>query len=174
MGAGLEKYKFTDEMYQALTANFCLVAESVNLDEISRDEIDYRIRESLTNELSDITGVYFWTMNLHKVRYKIYAGKTKSLKRRLSDYINPFQIHSPNDYKLKFFQNFIFRNFPEATFDLYFMPCDLHSYTQHETETVKHFCPLVNERAQLSQEAKNKMKQAFAEYYDSVFAEKIY
>ena len=173
MGINLDKFKIDNNDLPEFLNQFSLVAESVNLEISSRSEVESKIIESLMIDDCNVTGVYFWILRIEDAQYKIYAGKTKSLKRRLSDYFNKFQIHSPNDYKLKFFQSFIFSHLPNADFDLYFKQCNLSDYTEYETQTVNQFKPLINERAQVTDEAKDKMKQAFAEYYESVCIAKI-
>lgn len=172
MKLNYQKYCFRTDESAIFKETFQKVAVNVFLENIENRHLNEAICKSLGIEDCDLTGVYFWVMNMDGIGYKIYAGKTKSLKRRLSDYTNPFQIHSPNDYKLQFFQTFILKHFPEATFDLYFMKCNMHDYTSKETEVVNTFKPLVNERAKVSLEAKEKMKAAFANYYNSVFIEK--
>ena len=105
--------------------------------------------------------------------YKIYVGKTKSLPRRLSDYTNEFQVHAPNDYKLRFFQSFILGREPNAAFDLYFSKGGAQGYTMDETEAVKEYGPLINERAETTAEDREIMKQAFAAHYSGIFAQKV-
>lgn len=123
--------------------------------------------------LRDVAGIYFWTMRIGTSSYKIYVGKTKSLPRRLSDYTNEFQIHAPNDYKLRFFQRFILSREPNAVFDLYFAEEGAQGYTMDETETVKEYGPLINERAETTAEDREAMKQAFAAHYSGIFAQKV-
>ena len=173
MSSSFDKFKFTSEMIVSLQANFKLVAKNVNLMDMTRNDIELEICHSLQKDHCNVTGVYFWVMEIKSQQYRVYVGKTKSLKRRLSDYFNNFQIHSPNDYKLNFFQNYVLGLYPDARFDLYFMPCEISEYTQNETKMVNKFSPLINERPRVSQETKNKMKQAFREYYVSVFEGKI-
>ncbi|USD48744.1 GIY-YIG nuclease family protein [Vibrio sp. SCSIO 43153] len=173
MSSNFDKFKFTDEMVADLEAKFCLVAKDANLYDVTKNDIELEICHSLQKDHCNVTGVYFWVMEIQSQKYRIYVGKTKSLSRRLSDYFNNFQIHSPNDCKLKFFQSYVLGQYPSAKFELYFMPCGISEYTQNETQMVNTFMPLINERARVSQDTKNKMKQAFREYYDSVFQAKI-
>ncbi|ENJ1793123.1 hypothetical protein AB0557_004337 [Vibrio parahaemolyticus] len=173
MSSKFDKFKFTDEMVVSLNANFKLVAKNVNLMDVTKSDIELEICHSLQYDHCNVTGVYFWVMEIESQQYRIYVGKTKSLSRRLSDYFNNFQIHSPNDYKLKFFQDYVLDLHHRAKFELYFMPCDISEYTQNETKMVNKFTPLINERARVSQDTKDKMKQAFQEYYVSVFEAKI-
>ena len=84
-----------------------------------------------------------------------------------------FQIHSPNDYKMRFFQDFIFKHIPDAKFSLFFRRCSLEEYTEIETYSLKRYNSLINQRAATKEETKEKMKQAFREYYEAVFISKI-
>ena len=67
-----------------LNSDFNLVCHNANLTEPEKGDIG-----SLRIDSPIGPGVYFWTMNLESVTYKIYIGKTKSLQRRVSDYIRP-------------------------------------------------------------------------------------
>ncbi len=164
MNLNITPYKLLDIEMRNLESKYSLVLKSVNLNLIDKT--------SLT-KIPSIFGVYFWVMSYKGSKYKIYIGKTNSLKRRLNDYSINFQIHSPNDFKLRFFQDFINSHFNDSTLDLYFMECSKNDYTERETDAINTFKPVINERAHVSDEMKNKMKQAFEEYYKEIFISKL-
>lgn len=118
-------------------------------------------------------GVYFWVLLLKDEWYKIYIGKTKSLVRRLSDYTNPFQVHSPNDYKLRFFHEFILGHATDAKLALFFKPCSLADYTDVETRLVSAFSPLINARSRAQGDERELMKAAFTKYYKAIFEREL-
>ncbi len=122
-------------------------------------------------ETSKVLGVYFWTMRLGNNTFKIYAGKTNSLPRRLRDYKNEFQEHAPNDYKLRFFHTLMFEYHSDAELDLYFVAANGH--TQKENEVVRYYRPLINEKAKVSEADRKIIKDAFKEYYNSIFKKKL-
>lgn len=162
---GLEKYLFTIEDKSKLQSEFKLVMPSVNLESIN-------LKSSGLLELSEKQGVYFWLMRIGNNIYKVYAGKTKSLPRRLTDYRNGFQPHSPNDFKLQFFYTFILTHYPDAEFDLYFVS-DIN-HTEKENEVLQKFNPLIiNERDKVSKQDRGEVKNAFSKYYSSSFNAKL-
>lgn len=165
---GLERYRFVDAEAATFNGRFSRVLTDVDLETLSP-----RSPDSMLRALRDVAGIYFWTMRIGSFTYKIYVGKTKSLPRRLSDYTNEFQIHAPNDYKLRFFQSFIRNREPTAAFDLYFVKGGVQGYTLDETEAVKEYGPLINERAETTSEDREVMKQAFAAHYSGIFTQKL-
>ena len=165
---GLERYRLGNVEAVTFHERFNLVLTDVDLETLSPRGPDPKLRA-----LRDVSGIYFWTMRSGTSTYKIYVGKTKSLPRRLSDYTNEFQVHAPNDYKLRFFQSFILSREPNAVFDLYFTEGGAQGYTIDETEAVKEYGPLINERAETTAEDREVMKQAFAAHYSGIFARKV-
>jgi hypothetical protein len=135
---------------------------------VTRSKSD--IERSLTSA-ADIPGVYFWLMRDGSNYYKIYVGKTKSLKRRVSDYLKGFQPHSPNDYKIRIFQEVVLNHIPTAGFILYFARASVETYTQLETEMVQRYAPLLNRRARLCGDAREVFQKAFEVYYRQGFEE---
>ena len=127
---------------------------------------------TLKKAVMDVTadaGIYFWLLDLDSICYKIYIGKTTSLKRRLGDYSNPFQIHSPNDYKIKFFQEFILNKYKKAQFRLLFKRASKESITTLETKEINTFNPLINQRKKPSKEVQLKIFDSFQAYYNESF-----
>ena len=162
--SGLNQYQLADEEAVTFHAEFKLIMSNVNLETI-------KLNNPALTALSNVLGVYFWVMRLGGSAYKIYAGKTNSLPRRLRDYKNEFQEHAPNDYKLRFFQTFMLEHHSDAELDLYFV--DAEGHTQKENEVVRKYCPLINEKAKVSKVDKKIMKDAFEKYYASIFKEKL-
>lgn len=165
---GLERYKFSDSEAATFHKRFNRVLADVDLEALTPRGPDPMLRA-----LRDVAGIYFWTMRIGTSTFKIYVGKTKSLPRRLSDYTNEFQVHAPNDYKLRFFQSFILSLEPDAAFDLHFAEGGAQGYTMDETEAVKEYGPLINERADTTAEDRETMKQAFSDHYSRIFAQKL-
>ena len=162
--SGLDRYQLASEEAAKFYIEFQLVMANVNLETI-------KLNNPALTALSNVLGVYFWMMRLGSSTYKIYAGETNSLPRRLRDYKNEFQEHAPNDYKLRFFQDFMLKHCADAEFDLYFIVADGH--TQKENEVVRKYCPLINEKTRVSKADRKVMKDAFEEYYTSIFKEKL-
>lgn len=165
---GLERYRLCDDEVETFRSRFNCVLTDVDLETLAP-----RSPDSVLHALREVAGIYFWTMRMGASTYKIYVGKTKSLPRRLSDYTNEFQVHAPNDYKLRFFQNFIRGRAPTAAFDLYFAKEGTQGHTLDETEAVNLYAPLINERAETTSEDRAVMKQAFDTYYSAIFAKKL-
>jgi hypothetical protein len=105
--------------------------------------------------------------------YKIYIGKTSSLKRRMNDYAKEFQPHSANDFKLRIFQQAIFDHAPDAVFQLRFRPVGLADCTRLESEAVREFLPLLSERSSPSAETKEAIRNAFEAFYRRGFEERL-
>lgn len=162
--SSFDQYLLNDEEAATFHAEFKLVLKNVNLETI-------QINNPELTALKNTHGVYFWVMRLGNSSYKIYVGKTNSLPRRLRDYKNKFQEHAPNDYKLRFFQTFINEHHPGSELDLYFTAAE--EYTQKENESVRKYCPLINEKAGVSDVDRKVMKDAFAKYYGSIFKSKL-
>ena len=154
-----------------LNQNYQEVSHNLILDALTKKIAEELIIDKKIDPVE--TGVYFWILELEGKQYKVYIGRTKSLIRRLSDYTSTFQIHSPNDYKLRFFQEFIYENYKNANFSLFFRKCSKNDYTEIETSEIQRYKPLINLRAQVSVEEKNKIKKAFRSYYESVFISKL-
>lgn len=165
---GLERYRLRNDELETFHDQFNPVLKDVDIETLNLRDPDLMLRA-----FRDVAGIYFWVMRIGKSAYKIYVGKTKSLPRRLSDYTREFQVHAPNDYKLRFFQNFIRNCAPAAAFDLYFMKASFQGYTLDEAEAERLYQPLINERAVISDEDRTTIKQAFKKYYETVFAQKI-
>jgi len=74
--------------------------------------------ESLTRLLEThkkVPGIYLWVLRHETKEYKLYIGQTNSLANRLLNYVNEFQAHLPNDYKLRIFAAFLAEHAPQRT-----------------------------------------------------------
>jgi len=121
----------------------------------------------------DGSGIYFWLMTLDSVEYKVYIGRTKSLSRRVKEYANEFQPHSPNDYKLRFFQEFMKDAAPGATLDLYSSKEMPKGLDNEETVAVNEYDPLINVLPKPTSQAKNALMHAYSIYYRSLFEQSL-
>jgi hypothetical protein len=124
---------------------------------------DEHIEQALA-KYKGVPGIYFWLMKYEGVSYKIYIGSTRSLSRRLLNYMSEFQAHSPNDYKPQVFLAFINELIPGATLDLYFRR-EAGSLNDAETKAKHDYDPLLNDLPAPTSEAKEALKGAFSLYY---------
>ena len=160
----LNECKISQDQAVDFHADFTLVLHNFGL---TKPEI--RNHPVLTN-FKGVPGVYFLVMRLNDCSYKIYAGKARCLLRRLNDYTNGFQIHSPNDYKLRAFRHVILNHEPQTEFDLYFQKSSKDTYTQQETATIKKYDPLLNQRGDGD---RNLIQEAFEAYFSQSFKKKL-
>jgi len=130
-----------------------------------REGVDFATLEKAS--IPSACGCYFWLLSVGPRRFKIYLGRTRSLSRRLLEYRNPFQVHSPNDFKLQFFWAWLTRDIPAARLDLYFrtVPPDLCKAA--ETELVRRYRPLINCLPPPTLADRQAIQFAFEEYYRS-------
>lgn len=162
----LRKYMISDEDGRELQESFVELLSDVDLHCIDLE----KHQESLKDY---DYGIYFWVLTLNNVRYKVYIGKTNSIVRRVKEYTIDFQIHSPNDFKMRFFQDFIAKSVSSFDLSLYFSPKTKETYTQSETQAIRYFKPMINERSNTSSDQKASIKKAFSQYYESVFSSKL-
>ena len=167
---GLEPYILSDVQRAGVETEFSLVLADARL--AGRSKAD--IRRAIPDTCDGVPGVYLWVMSVGPVLYRVYVGKTKSLERRVADYMKDFQPHSPNDYKIRIFQQAVFAKEPEASFMLYFARASLETYTRLETQAVQRYTPLLNQRASVAPAAREAFQKAFEAFYragfDSVLA----
>ncbi len=167
----LDNYEYTNDDKKEYP--FELVKENVNIND--PDARNKFRKDPKLKDLGDIPGVYLWVMKYAGKEYKIYVGKARSLSRRLEDYTNSFQVHSPNDYKLCFFQSFLEETLgdPRATMDLYFLKSTLDGFTDLETKVVRAYGPFINKRGRLGDDAIDKMRAHFRDHYFEIFRNKL-
>lgn len=163
---GLERFRLSEEKQNIISSQFVLVLEDANFTTRSQEEI----MQSLGGKHNRL-GVYFFVLTIGSFRYGLYIGKTKSITRRVQDYLYNFQAHSPNDYKIRVFQQMVLEKVPEAQFSLYFRDTDLKTYTALEKELIEQFNPIMNKRAIAGQGARVAFREAFEKYYRAGFEE---
>lgn len=162
----LDNYMFTDGELEVFKIDYFPLLINVNL-----NELNLKANKELFDKYN--CGVYFWVLTIGGIKYKIYIGKTNSIKRRLREYSIEFQIHSPNDFKMRFFQNFISKNFSQYDLSLYFSSESKETYTNKETQSIRVYKPMINQRSSVSLEQKHAMQNAFESYYESIFINKL-
>jgi hypothetical protein len=162
---GLQPFILNEAQRIGIEAEFALVLSDARLVGRSKDDI----RHAIPKIYDDVPGIYFWIMGIGPHLYRIYVGKTKSLERRVADYMKDFQAHSPNDYKIRIFQQAICEKEPSAGFRLYFERASLDTYTSLETQAVQRYDPLLNRRASVSPAAREAFKNAFEAFYRAGF-----
>lgn len=161
---GLEAFRLSREGQKELETKFQLVLDDANFITRRKEEIRHALPGTCNS-----SGVYFWVMNVGEFRYRLYIGKTNSLVRRVADYLKEFQAHSPNDYKIRIFQEAILEFEPMAKFNLYFMQVPLDAYTTLETKLIRQYDPLLNRRAKVGKAARESFRNAFAAFYRAGF-----
>lgn len=163
---GFERFLLADPQAEAMRAKFAPVLTGTDL---AKSELVNDVIATYKN----VPGLYFWVMRHGGAQYKIYIGKTKSFSYRVLNYVNDFQAHSPNDYKLRIFHAFLSELLPEAALDLYFAPTDPESLTSAETAAVLEYVPLLNKLPPPSAAAKEELRKAFSLYYRSAFEQRL-
>ena len=117
-------------------AKFVRVDKNIKLDALDRKR---------PAAYPDGSGVYYWIMRRGKDRFKIYAGRTTSLRRRVREYANTFQPGVPNDYKMRHFETWMRERFADAQLDLYFY--ETANHVDEEKRVVRKTQPFINVRA---------------------------
>ena len=158
-----DRYRLPPKDQQEFDSIFKLVHRRVVLADAS----------TLATQTPEYSGCYFWVLRHNHDLFKIYIGRTSSLRRRLNDYANNFQIHAPNDYKIRFFQQYCDQFVPEAELDMYFAHTPIERCKNRETELVRQFHPMINQRLASTQTQRDRIRNAFFEYYAEVFHTKL-
>ena len=118
--------------------------------------------------LTSEPGLYAWTVNTDTYEVVLYIGQASSLQRRIYNYSQPFQPHSPNDRKLYFAQRALTRRFPEAQFSLYWQACSLELLNEREKKEIHSLSPVLNVKSVYSKEHTAKLEQAYSDLYEEV------
>jgi hypothetical protein len=127
----MKRYQVTaaDDLF----SRFSRVGEDINLDAFDRKQ---------RGAYPSGPGIYYWVMRCGNDRFKIYVGRTTSLRRRVCEYANEFQPGVPNDYKMRHFQRWMRERFSDAQLDLYF--CETPNRIAEEKEVVRKTRPFIN------------------------------
>ena len=160
----LSSYRIREDEVERIDSDFPMVCENANLLEPTG-----AISAILKSTDFVVPGVYFWTMTDNRSEYKIYVGKTKSLRKRVTDYSREFQPHSVNDYKLQIFQQVVTSTYSGFTFNIRFCPSPVEEMTSREKDAINLYRPLLNERRATSHEAKTEFLNAFVRLYSDGF-----
>jgi hypothetical protein len=120
--------------------------------------------------LGEEPGTYLWTIVSGTEQYTLYVGKCSNLAKRIYAYTQSFQPHAPNDRKLAFSQAALRDLLGEAAFDLYFKPCPREEIDRMETDGIKTFSPLMNQRSPYSAEARLEFEAMYEAFYRRVLA----
>jgi hypothetical protein len=110
-------------------------------------------------------------MRIGQERYKIYVGRARSVRKRVKDYGLPFQVHSPNDFKLQLFQLFMADTWPDAELELHFVQCPEADLKKRELTLIKSLHPLIDSLRAPSPEERQQILQAFTRYYNNALKE---
>ena len=156
----LARFLFSQDQAAQLRAEFEQIATDIRL-----HSADASVRSSMPQT----SGCYFWTLRDTGREYRIYVGRTKSMKKRFADYASDIQIHAPNDQKLRFFQEFIHELDETAAFDLYFMRVPEMESKARERLLVDHFKPLINSLRRPTPEDRESIRNGFRAYYRDAF-----
>jgi hypothetical protein len=133
--------------------------------------VDLSLVATLLPALPDTSGCYLWLMRIGQERYKIYVGRTRSVRKRLKDYGLAFQMQSPNDFKLQLFQLFMADTWHDAELELYFVECPEADLKERERMLINSLHPLINNLRVPSPEERRSAQQAFTSYYNNALNE---
>ena len=129
--------------------------------------------ESALHKEHKESGVYFWLLEHKSMYYPIYVGQTVSLAGRQGRYIENFQAHVPNNFKLRVFFGFVNELLPDATIELFYLKTDRGNLGSEERAAIEKYRPLLNNLPQPTPEEKEKLQKAFSDYYTSVFKRRL-
>lgn len=160
LAARMDRFGLTHDQLARLRGSYRLLLENVDLS--LRGRLD-------PAQHPMISGIYCWILHLENRGFGIYVGRTRSIAARLANYGGEFQPHSPNDYKLRLFQDFVKETDPQARMDLHFLPQPIDALKIAEKEEIAAFDPMLNRRHLASQDSRDALKRAFARYYRSAF-----
>lgn len=124
------------------------------------------------SSLPDKSGCYLWVVRYGAAKYCIYAGRTNSVRRRAGDYSAPFQMHSPNDFKLRFFEEQLREFQPQAKLSLFFKAVPTEHCVEEEKRFISMFMPAINRLAAPSAQDREVIQSAYRDYYRSAFGNK--
>lgn len=112
--------------------------------------------------------IYAWTLRIDETQPAerlLYIGKTRSLRRRVREYLQPFQPHSPNDYKLQVFQRQALTVFPQSRLLLYAKPELVAMLTASEKRLIDWFDPPLNRRTTVPDSVRTEFQVSFEKFY---------
>ncbi len=161
-----------DEMTPSLPSDFVLTAtdNTALASGFTRlaQNVDLCAVESLLPLLPADSGCYLWLLCHECRQYKVYLGRAGSIRKRVKDYGLDFQLHSPNDFKLRLFYSFMTEWWPGSTLDLYFAAHPAAHLRDRERDLIRQFRPLINNLPAPSDDERTIVQDAFRAYYRSV------
>jgi hypothetical protein len=118
-------------------------------------------------------GCYVWVAQHNSSRYCVYVGRTTSIRRRAADYSAPFQLHSPNDFKLRFFEEDLRKAAPDALLSLYFKALPEKECFAEEQHLIAALHPAINSLPRPVESDRLVIKDAYRQYYRSAFRRRV-
>lgn len=126
-------------------------------------------------------GLYLWTFIIDNVEFKLYVGSANERKSaqnnkrgmagRFSEYIDKFHPSSPNDYKIKFFENFLGE--VKVSFNFYYSERNDSDLRAIESRLRKEINPLFDNTNFFKEDKnKEKIKNCYQEEYNVFFNHK--
>jgi hypothetical protein len=115
--------------------------------------------------LPAVAGCYLWIATHESARFSIYIGRTNSIRRRAADYSAPFQMHSPNDSKLRFFEEELRAALPAATLSLYFQAIPVEGCAKREQELIAALRPAINTLPVPDEHVRKAIADVYREHY---------
>lgn len=160
---GVEKFKIKE----GFPGGFKLLFEDFRFD--VPGEIHVAMKQDKNNE-EIASGIYFWVMRWNDCNYAIYMGSSNNLMGRLKNYTAAFQPHSPNNFKIRCFHDFMGQEFSGATLDLYVLSeaIDRKELYRHECGLIVKYHPLMNKLPSLK-ESRREIQDKFKAFYRDSF-----
>jgi hypothetical protein len=156
----IQRYALNGEQADHLRSRFVKVLDGCRVRTLRSDGMGHGVAEE--------SGCYVWIMRIGSESYSIYVGRTNSIVRRVRDYGGSFQVHSPNDFKLRLVEEALGEVFEAALFDLYFEPCPLRECSDRERSLIAFFRPLVNDLPKPTAWERERVEDAYRAFYRSV------
>ncbi|MEK6244358.1 MAG: GIY-YIG nuclease family protein [Pseudomonadota bacterium] len=126
------------------------------------------------SEISEERGVYFVSGEREGNPLKVYVGKANNFRKRLRDYHRGFQVHSPNDRKLAFVQEWLGRADPQWQLRLHTLEVEQgKDLDKVERKWIRLLDRLVNGTVRLGDQEKEKIHAAYRNYFHEFFANKL-
>jgi hypothetical protein len=125
---------------------------------------------SLAQKLPKESGIYLWTICHNETEHALYIGKAALLSRRIYNYAQSFQPHSPNDRKLYFAQEALRQMKPGAKFPLYWKQVSATDLNEAELDAIRNLKPVMNNRSRYSPEHRARLADAYSALYSELIA----
>lgn len=153
----LSDFRISETLFQTVEQEFRLLLEDCRL-ELGRSSPGL-------SQLPAVAGCYLWIAAHESARFCVYVGRTNSIRRRAADYSAPFQMHSPNDFKLRFFEEELRTALPTATLSLYFQEFPVEKCALRERELIVALRPAINTLPVPDQTIRKQIADVYREHY---------